>query len=78
MLWGGIYLPPLVNLTTTSRTTSETTSKQHQGQHQEQHKGQHKEHHQRQSQEQIQVYNEQDLNTMGCGLIVISLVLGGC
>ena len=45
-----------------------------QGQHQERHQGQHQEHHQGQYQEQNQVYHQNDLNTIGCHLIVISLV----
>ena len=47
-----------------------------QGQHQERHQGQHQEHHQGQYQEQNQVYHQNNLITMDCDLIVISLVNG--
>ena len=46
----------------------------HQGQHQERHQGQHQEQHQGQYQEQNQVQHQNNLNTVGCELIVISLV----
>ena len=44
-------------------------------QHQEQHQGQHQEQDQGQYQEQNQVHHQNDLNSMGCELIVISLVI---
>ena len=59
---------------TSQMTKDNITTIQHEGQHQEPHLEQHQGQHQGQHQEQNQVQHQNNFITVGCDLIVISLV----